>query len=194
MDPYYFHNLKPFYSSMKENHKTLEYFSFKYHCEFECLLDIGVSPFQLLVGISGISFAFILEIKPGFKTEMKSSDYFKLCDILDLNYKDNSFSSLTFLNIINSNIPSSSNAEFVSPEKIYSLRANTFSKEEKEEGFIFCGWLPHAEKNNGHVRNIPKTRKLLGSFVADFCEKNDISSKWTTDESKRIEITFPTAD
>lgn len=197
MSYYTFQNLQPLCSSMGKSKKSLEVFSFTYKLQFECLLDLAENPFQMLVGIPGANFAFVLKIEKGYKAKIEDSDYFRLCELLNLTYKNDQFSSFSFLKFVDSNIPKQCTPNLVPPEKILKFKEQSFSQKEREEGFIFCGWLPHKGRNNGHLNkdeNLPKTRKIFGTYVADFCERNDISSKWTIDETKRVIPTFPPLD
>lgn len=189
---YKFSHLRPICSSMRRNRKSLEQFDFVYNdIKFDCIIDIDAHPFEIMVGALKYNFAFILYVHPGFITEMKNEDYYKLCQILNLNYKEHHFSSFAFLTLIDNNIPSESSPAPVPLKYIYPFRKNTLSKAEREEGFIFCGWLPHKGRHNGHVQNLAKTEKLLGKSIAAYCEKNNISSKWTTDITKEKDISFP---
>lgn len=187
-----FHNLEPLVKSMKRNNKSLEQFQFTYNkFIFDCILDIGASPFEIMLGISGKNFACILFVQDEFITEMADEDYYNLRDILNLNWNEHHFSSFLFLRILDSHFPSNCSPSPVPIEHIIPFRASQLSESEREEGYIFAGWLPHKGKNNGHARNINKTRLLLGNSVAEYCERNDISSKWTTRKEQQQKLTFP---
>lgn len=177
---------------MRRNHKSLEQFNFTYNqIRFDCILDIDAEPFEMMVGALKHNFACILQIKKGFITEMSDKDYYNLRNILNLNFNENHFTSFAFLNFIDNHIPQECNPNIVPVEYVVPFRAHRLSNEEREEGFIFCGWLPHKDKNNGHVRNLSKTEALLGKNIAIYCEKHDISSKWTNNEAQRVTLTYP---
>lgn len=187
-----FNNLKPLCKSMRSNNKSLEQFDFTFNnVTFDCILDIDVNPFEMMIGVSGSYFACILYIYTGFITEMADADYANLCKLLHLNWNKNHFSSFFFLSFLDKHIPSISSPTPVPIEKVIPFRASKLTESERAEGFIFAGWLTHKGKKNGHARNINKTRQLLGDTVAEYCERNDISSKWTTDETRRQSLTFP---
>lgn len=189
-----FNNLRELCISIRKNKKSLEQFEFEYRNTgiiFDCIIDIDTEPFEIMMGIKGVEFSCILYVKKGFVTEMKDEDFYRLRDILKLEKGETPFTSFVFLKYLDSKFPKESSREIVSVEHIIPHRINKLTSEERKEGFIFAGWLSHKGKNNGHVRNLNKTRLLLGEQTAKYCEKNDISSKWTTDESRRIRLTFP---
>lgn len=189
-----FYNLKNLCISMRKNHKSLEQFEFEYKntgIVFDCIIDIDANPFEIMIGTKGLNFSCILYVKKGFVTEMRDTDFYKLRDILNLTKGENPFTSFAFLKYLDSKFPLESCPEPVAVEHIIPYRAQKLAPQERAEGFIFAGWLPHEGKNNGHVRNINKTRQLLGEQAAQYCERNDVSSKWSTKEAERKKLTFP---
>ena len=187
-----FKNLHKLVFSMKCHRKTIEQFYFKFNnVEFDCILDIGVRPFELMLGVKSYNFACVLKIERGYRTELPSDKYFELCKILHLTYKDNLFSSPFFLRQIDIHIPEECTDNLVNPSHLVPFRKDKLSNSDKADGFIFCGWLAHKGKNNGHARNFEKTEFLLGKDIANFCRINDISSKWTNDEKDSSRITKP---
>ena len=187
-----FKNLKPICSSMRRNNKSLEQFHFIYnHIQFDCILDIDAEPFEMMIGTLNHNFACVLQIRNGFITEMSDEDYYNLQKILNLNFNENHFTSFAFLNFIDNHVPQESSPDIVPVENVLPFRAHRLTDRDREEGFIFCGWLQHKNKNNGHVRNLAKTEALLGKSIADYCEKNDISSKWTNNEAQQVSLSYP---
>lgn len=182
---YKFKHMWPLCSSMAQNKKDMEQFQVTINdVVFDCILNIGPKPFELMVGAINYNFSCILYVKNHFITELSNADYYKICDILDLHYSTNHFTSSKFLEHIDKSLPRKASDKVVKPQDVARYKACTLSSSDREEGFIFCGWLRHEGQNNGHARNIEKTRALLGNRVADFCQEHDISSKWTTDKSK----------
>lgn len=189
-----FNKLKPLCKSMRRNEKCIEHFSFVIkEVVFDCILDIGISPFEMVVGVLKSKFVFTLYIREGFVTEMESDDFFRLRGILDLDPGPNPFTSFAFLRHLDSILPPESAKELAPPEKVAQLRKDQMTDDERKEGFIFSGWLPHKDKNNGHVteKNLNKTLKLLGMKYRDYCRRNDISTKWTNIESERVALSKP---
>lgn len=187
-----FQNLAPLCRSIRHNRKSIEQFEIIYnHVKFDCILDLDSTPFELMIGALNCNFACILHLLPGYIVELDELDYRELCAILNLNYSANHFTSFSFLKYIDDHLPHQASSQFVDPKHVARFRKNKLSTLEREEGFIFCGWLRHDGMNNGHARNTHKTEVLLGKSVADFCRKHDISSKWTTDITKMAPLTFP---
>ena len=189
---YKFKNLASLCRSIRLQNKSIEQFEIVYNnVTFDCILDVGANPFELMLGVKTYNFACILHIHPGYIVEMDDLNYHTLCQILKLNYKNNRFTSLAFFKYLDDHVPAEASAFLVDPKHLIPFRESSMSSEERKEGFIFAGWLQHEGKNNGHVRNISKTEKLLGKTVADYCRRHDISSKWTTNPEKQVTLTFP---
>ena len=187
-----FQNLSPLCTSIRHNRKSIEQFEIVYNqVKFDCILDLDSNPFELMIGTHNHNFACILHLFPGFILDTNEIDFRKLCEILNLNYSENHFTSFAFLKYIDGHLPHHASPQLVDPKYFVHFKKSELSVSEQEEGFFFCGWLRHKGMNNGHVRNLHKTQVLLGKPVADFCEKHDISSKWTTDASKSTPLTFP---
>ena len=187
-----FYNFYQIMVQMKKNKRSLEQFKLTYNkVTFDCILDIDANPYELMIGATRHKFACILKIDSHYSTEMSKQLYLELCRILNLNYSRNHFTSFDFLRLIDSHLPKRCSEAPVPVEKVVPFRKNRLSPKDRKEGFIFCGWLSHKDKNNGHARNFAKTEALLGKQVAEYCRKNDISSKWTTDERLGCAIKYP---
>lgn len=189
---YAFKNMYKLVASMRNHGKTIEQFYFKFNnVEFDCILDIGLAPFELMLGVKVYNFACVLKVERGYRVELPTNKYVELCRILHLSYKDDLFSSPFFLHQVDMHIPNECSNDLVNPSHLVPFRENKLSSSDRKEGYIFCGWLPHKGMNNGHARNFEKTELLLGKDIADFCRANDISSKWTANESEALAITRP---
>lgn len=189
---YKFRNMGPLCSSMARSKKDMEQFQVTINgVIFDCIINIGSQPFELMVGTINYKFSCILHIKRGYVTELSDTDYFRICDILDLHYSINHFTSSKFLEHIDNGLPQRATNRTVKPQDVARYKADILSISERKEGYIFCDWLRHEGQNNGHARNIEKTRLLLGNRIANFCKEHDISSKWTTDETKEQSVKMP---
>lgn len=195
MNDYKFQHLGSICSDMRRKKKGIEQFYVTYNgIQFDCILSIDTIPFELMIGALRHNFACILSIRNGYLTTMSAEDYYKLCEILNLSYSKEHFTSYKFLQFIDDRVPTTCKEKLVNPKHLIPFRAKSITSAEKAEGFIFCGWQRHKGNNNGHVRNLSKTERFLGKTVADYCEKNDISSKWTDDITKAVPLTFPWDD
>ena len=181
-------------SDMGYHKKSMEQFYVIYnHVQFDCILDISVQPFELMIGTLLHNFACILYIQPGYLTSMENKDYYKLRDILGLKYKYGKFNSFYFLDFLNKHFPQKCSPGIVPPSHLVPFRSSLLSSKEKQEGFIFVGWIPHKDKRNGNVtkENLAKTKLFFGKNVADYCKYNNISSKWTNNNSKLYRLNYP---
>lgn len=172
---YKLRNFHSLYADMKAKGKPREKFQFAInHIRFEVIFLIDREPFELLVGVREKQFAFILQVMRGFMTELPENVYFNLCEILELNFSDNHFSSVAFLQDIDAAVPLKCSQDSVQPHEIAYYKRDVLD----ENKIYFCGWNDHlADGRKAH--NFEKTRKWLGVEVANFCIKNNISSMWT---------------
>lgn len=182
-----FYHLGPLCRSIRLNHKSMERFLISFNnVTFDCILNLDNQPFELMIGAIKHNFACIMHVMKGYQVELSELNYFELCKILNLTYSEDHFSSAKFMRFLDSHLPSEATPGLVDPSIVAYFRKDRLSKSDREEGFYFCGWLPHQGLNNGHAKNFDKTEALLGKIVADFCREHDISSKWTNDISKKL--------
>ena len=182
-------------SSMRSMDKDIEQFTVKYNgVSFDCILDIGTTPFELMIGSSANNFACILQVRAGFICSMPYADFCRLRDILHLHANsEQPFTSKKFLKYIGDHAPLQASFEMVKPAVLLPFRESRMSDANRREGFVFLRWLRHEGFNNGHVtaQNLEKTRLLLGAGASEFCREHDISSQWTTDPAKAGPLTRP---
>lgn len=187
-----FYKLKPLCSDMRRNNKSIEQFYVTYaNTKFDIVIDIDSQPFQMMIGVVDKNMAFVLDIHIGFKTEIPEDIYFKLCSILDLNYKDDHFSSFAFLSFVDKHIPNKSKKEIVNPDHLLPFRKHTCSDKDENLKTRFKGWNDHT-KDKKQARNFEKTELFFGKTVADYCRAHNISSLWTyPDDDSLRDISFP---
>lgn len=174
---YKFANLYRLYADMKEKNKPRERFTFAIKdVTFEAIILIDRQPFELLIGAKAHQFAFTLLLKTGFRTELPDNIYYRLCEILQLNYSEHHFSSFAFLREVDKAVPPKCSKRSVQPHEIAVYKR----KVSDEDKIYFHGWNDHlADGRHVRAENIDKTRRFLGDEVADFCQQNNISSMWT---------------
>lgn len=179
--------IKSLYYSMKQNKKESEKYTFTIKTtDFDVIFLINRTPYELLVGVCGTQFAFVLPVEKGFVTTLPDCIYYRLCEIIQLNYSENHFSSFKFLAELDRAAPFKCTKRKVRPDEIARFKRDV----PENEKIYFYGWNDHV-KDGRKVRNIKKTREWLGDSVADFCEANNISSMWTDVERKRIDYSYP---
>lgn len=177
-----FYHFRQLYLDMMNNGKSQEKFRFVINrVEFESIFLIDRNPFELLVGVRAHQFAFTLEIRKGFVTTLPDDVYYKICEILQLSYSEDHFSSFKFLSEIDRAIPLCCSPNRVQPHEVAYYKRNV----PECEKIYFYGWNDHL-KDKRDAQNFEKTRLLLGDKVADFCRENNISSMWTDRPSDAV--------
>lgn len=187
-----FNRLIPLYKDMRKNNVSIEQFYITYaNVKFDIIIDIDSTPFQMMIGVIDKNFAFVLDIKNGFITEIPDNIYYELCKVLCLNYSKDHFSSFAFLSLINRRIPSYSSKEIVNPDHLLPFRKYTSNNIEDTLKTRFIGWNDHI-KDKRIAHNFAKTELYFGKTVANYCRTHNISSLWSlpNDNSKR-DISFP---
>ena len=177
---------------MKRHNKDIEeyYFSFN-KIRFHAILDIGIEPFQLLLGTINHNWACVLNVRRGFLTSMAPGDFMRLCEILHLKPGKGEFTSFAFLKCVGEHAPKTCSLTPVQPSHIMPFRKQYIKTSDEPNKTVFLGWNDH--KSDGKTaRNFDKTRLFLGDEVANFCIKHNISSLWTTpDKAPEKTVTYP---
>ena len=183
------HQFSSLYKDMRTNNKCIEQFYVRYsNITFDVIIDIGHTPFELLIGAINHQWACTLKMNPGFKVEMSNSDFYSLCDILNLKPGKESLTSFKFLLYIANHAPKQAKTNIVHPSHLARFRQSSIKKEDEPEKIYFRGWNNHqADKRT--ARNFDKTEKFFGKDIADVCRRHNISSIWSAypqDENKVI--------
>ena len=72
----YLSNLRYLVSDMRANKIDLSEFEVKYQrYKFRCILDIGASPYELLIGAIDTNWAAVIYLKKGYEAEMADKDF-----------------------------------------------------------------------------------------------------------------------
>jgi len=107
---------------MYRHNQDIDEFSFSFNkVSFHAILDIGTSPYQLLLGTVSHNWACVLELKKGFKTSMSTADFIKLCEILHLKPGKETFTSFKFLKYVGEHAPKSCSLTPVQPSHIIHI-------------------------------------------------------------------------
>lgn len=143
---------------------------------------VDSSPYALLFGARGHSFAFELAVKNGYwvDTSLPPDEYSALCKVLGLKYDPtNPFSLRAFVGEFAQTLPSRLPQESkVKPHQLAQYRPDV----ERAEGFCFCGWRDNTARGETVTdRNLQKTRSLLGEKIFKTCAIRNLSSCWTDD-------------
>ncbi len=153
-------------------------FAFTYaKIDVDVIVAIMSSGYELLISVRAKKpEAFVIYVDKWFVAELVSDDYFRLCAALNLNYKNDGFSSSVFLKLLSLKIPKQYSGE----KCIYKDLVPFVSLRNVEESdkVYFKGWNDHI-KDGRKARNFDKTEFFFGKIVADYCRKHNISSMWT---------------
>lgn len=182
------YNIRNLYHDMRHKGKTQEKFSFKIkHITFEVIFLIERSPFELLIGVVGEQLAFTLEMGTGFKVPFLPDDVFRtIRDLLRLNPSGEPFTSFKFLRELDSSSPACCTTYRVHPHEVARYKSDI----PDENKIYFIGWNDH-QLDKKDAKNFPKTRKLMGDDVADFCEAHNISSRWSDKKREAVQYKEP---
>lgn len=183
------YEIKPLLRDMGQNNAKIDKFRFIYNnVEFEVIVLIERSPFELLFGVIGYNYSFELKLFAGYELQELPDDvFFKLCRILNLKPGKESFTSFKFLNYFARRIPKQYSKVKVQPHEVAIYKRNDVPDADK---VYFYGWK-FFDGNERKARNFEKTKKLLGDETYEFCKRNNISSCWTASIDKRIDYYSP---
>ena len=177
---------------MCRHDQDIDEFIFEYNkISFRAIIDVGSTPFQLLLGTVNHNWACVLRVKEGYCTSMDNDDFKRLCRVLNLKPGKGSLTSFNFLKYINDHAPSKCTLRPVQPSHIMPFRKKDIKSSDDPDKTIFKGWNDH-KKDKKTAQNFEKTELFLGKKVADFCRRNNVSSLWTRpDKASEKDITYP---
>ncbi len=156
---------------------------------FNVIFLIDEKPFSLMFGAKGHNVAFEFSVGTGFNVDpvIPKEQYRALCQALGLTYdRANPFSIKSFLEAFSNQIPGLvGSRQMVRPHEI-SVHRSDFEESEK---IYFSGWRDNTVRGeNVTLRNLHKTRRLLGEATYESCKKRNISTCWTTNPGNEIEV------
>lgn len=118
----YLSNLRYLVSDMREKEIDLNEFEVQYQrYKFRCILDIGTSPYELLIGAIDTNWAAVIYLKKGYEAEMTDKDFYKLCDLLELKPGGGVFTSYMFLKYISNHAPHKCKRRIVDPMYLFVI-------------------------------------------------------------------------
>ncbi len=152
-------------------------FAFTYnHVKFDVIILIDREPFEVLFGVVDENYFFALKLFKGYELENLSDEvFYKLCDILKLKPSKEGFNSPKFLKYFAKHIPQKYSGKKIEPEEI-AIHKKAFINESNK--IYFKGWLTHI-RDGRNVRNLEKTKALLGDEAYEYCKEHNISSCWS---------------
>ena len=184
-----FFEIKPLLQDMGRNNVKVDKFKFQYNAvEFEVIVLIDRSPFELLFGVIGYNFSFVLVLEKGYELQELSNEiFYKLCEILNLKPGRETFTSYKFLKYMAQKVPNKYSTREIQPHEIAQYKQRNVDEADK---IYFCGWKIYTDSKR-NAKNFEKTREWLGDDAYEFCKKNNISSCWTDIEINRRDYYTP---
>lgn len=184
--------LRPLYHSMLK--QGLDRYQFDYNrgrVTFKVFFFIDEEPFNILFGACGYNLSFEFPVARGFKVSKYPEDIEqKLYQILDLHPNPyNKFSITAFLEEFNRYIPQQAKSQNrIKPHELVVYKTDLQGLNKP----YFCGWRDNKICNKTvTLKNLQKTRILLGLKAYELCLKKNISSCWTNDFNRFCEFSFP---
>ncbi|MES0871531.1 DUF6037 family protein [Pseudovibrio sp. SCP19] len=182
-------SLKSLYRNMKRERITRYKFRYELnHLIFECIFIIDVKPFELAMGCLGHNFVLIFQVENGFKVEpfiKPEKTFWALINALKTHESsEHKFRVIEFLNELNSNIPAQVRENGrVTERDIVRLYPDI----EEPERIYFCGWRNNNLcGSNVTLKNLEKTRRLLGQEAFEFSKEMNESTRWTDKRERAI--------
>ncbi|EHA6937682.1 hypothetical protein JMC39_002220, partial [Listeria monocytogenes] len=126
--------IKQLLSDMRKNNVTKDKFTFSFNqVKFEVIVLIDCQPFELLFGVVGHNFSFILNLYPGFQLQnLPDYVFFKLCEILNLKPGKETFTSLAFLKYMATRIPTKYSRTNIQPHEIIPFKVKYIPETDKK--------------------------------------------------------------
>jgi len=185
-------NLKPLYAEMRNHGLGRCHFPYRNgRGNFDVFFFTDESPFVLLFGAKGKNLAFEVDVLPGFKidTYLSAETLNILRKALGLDGGSGPpFKPSEFFNDFNLKLAQAKNLfQKVEPQSIGMYR-----KVEEQDKVYFWGWRDN-EVHGDHVTdaNLKKTRLLLGYAAYTRSKEKNISTRWTDDPAKAVEVILP---
>lgn len=159
---------------------------------FDIFFFIDDEPFKLLFGAKATNFSFELSVKYGFiiDTQLDKKTYAGLCDTLGLKYDPNNpFSPKVFFEKFNDFIPQRADiANKAEPHEV----GKYYSYAEEDDKIYFLKWKDNNKRGEKvQLKNLEKTKKLLGKRAYVICKEKNISSCWTDKKELAKKILLP---
>ena len=183
------YEIQPLLQDMGRNQARIDKFRFQYNqVEFEVIVLLERTPFEMLFGVIGHNFSFVLNLYKGYELEELSDEtFYRLCNILNLKPGKEGLTSFKFLKYFAQRIPEHYSGRSVQPHEVAIHKSRNVSEADK---IYFCGWRFYTDSER-HARNFEKTKKWLGDEAYEFCKIHDISSCWTDKLEKRKDYYTP---
>lgn len=167
------------YHEMKTADQLRQQFTFEYNgVVADVMFFIDSSPFELLFGILTTQESFSIAVNEGFivPNYFDNNLYMQIVRIFKIqNSPGHTFGPSDFWNAFSPQVPHHVKATRpVTPKDIATYKKDI----EESDRLYFCGFIDQS-KTGHNVRNLEKTRTLMGEQAYQICKRKRISTKWT---------------
>jgi hypothetical protein len=188
-----FPNLNTLVPDMVNKNVSKEHFSFNYaNQRLDCIFSFSNARYELLVGIHALNYGFVANIYQNahnsYVAEITDSVYQDFCNVLNLSYRGDGFTSNTLLNLLSVHVPVVSQGVEINYEVMHQY--TKCRQVDEADKIYFKGWNDHIKDGN-EAHNFDKTEFYFGSEVANYCRQHNISSLWTSVSRERKEYRQP---
>jgi hypothetical protein len=158
------------------------------HLTFEGVFLADCTPWQLGLACLAHNFALLFEVSRSYEIATYIHDAQALNSLRAALRTDadsgRGFSTSDFLREIDARLPATvTPGDRPRPVDMAPHRRDV----EEADRIYLCGWDPHASDGR-HVsaRNLAKTRAWLGQAQHDWCERYNVSTRWTDDPRRAL--------
>lgn len=186
--------LEPLYRSMRQQNMGRAKFYYQLnHLRFECLFFTDTKPFELVMGCLGNNFAIFVDVLQGFEIKPfiePPGTFHALCQALFQGTGSaHRFSATDFFAEFNRHIPQTTAPQHA-PTAQDAVRY--YPNTEEADKLHFCGWLDNTLRSNRvSSANLAKTRRIFGQNAHDFCQRRNLSTRWTDDPARAQAFALP---
>ncbi len=163
------------------------------HLTFEGVFLADVVPYELALACLGHDFALFFEVSRTYDIKAYLGDaYGPLAAALGTGAgSGNPLKSSDFLGEIDAALPQRASLR---DRATHTDVVRIYRDVEEADKVHLCGWRDNTAYGT-HVTgaNLGKTRHLLGQVAHDFCQRHNLSTRWTDDPARATADTLPNA-
>lgn len=186
--------LSALYKQMKQDGETRSKVEYQHgRVTFDVIFLIDEAPFWLMFGAKGHNVSFEFEVGPGFTVNpnIAKEAYRALCQALGLTFDPaNPFSMKRFLEDFSERAPHLLTTKTeAKPHEVARHRRDV----EDSAKIYFCGWRDNTKRSEQvTLKNLHKTRSLMGEAAYQRCKQKNISTCWTDVQRDAIAVNLNT--
>ena len=183
-------SLQQLHNSMMQIGKTLQKFRIEHGAaSFDCLFSVRESPFVLALTSRGLNPSFFkFEVTNGYwiKERFEEEFYFRLLKVLRSGANTGvSLTPSSFLEQLNSNIPTTATPNDPSKQEIIALRPDLTEDRDKPYFDTWIYWEHERYKDVPSKQNQLKTLLLIDEEALQYSLDMKASSSWSADDLNR---------